>query len=213
LRTNGLLEQTIVVFTSDHGDLRGEHHRHNKGVPYEASTRVPFLVHFPNKIKPGTVINEALTSVDFLPTVLPMMGYKTVGREEGRNASTLFETGKAPGDWTDIAFVRGTGEQQGWLSVVTDRYKLVYSPVDPPWLFDLERDPDEVTNFFEHAGYREIVQELSNHLRDYATKNNDNFARLPRIKADIAWSISGTGTYEAPKLPRSGSTKKRKKAK
>ncbi|HRX80270.1 MAG TPA: sulfatase, partial [Pirellulaceae bacterium] len=172
LRTNDLLDNTIIVFTSDHGDLRGEHHRQNKGVPYEASTRVPFLVHFPGKVKPGTVINEALTSVDFLPTVLPMMGHKTVGREEGRNASELFANGKAPANWTDIAFVRGTGQQQGWLSVVTDRYKLVYSPVDPPWLFDLERDPDEVTNFFEHAGYREIVQDLATQLRDYAAKNN-----------------------------------------
>lgn len=213
LRTNDLLDQTIIVFTSDHGDLRGEHHRQNKGVPYEASTRVPFLVHFPGRVKPATVINEALTSVDFLPTVLPMMGYKTAGREEGRDASALLEAGKAPDDWTDIAFVRGTGQQQGWLSVVTDRYKLVYSPVDPPWLFDLERDPDEVTNFFEHAGYREIVQDLSKHLRDYAAKNNDNFAELPRIKADIAWSISGTGPYVAPAPRVIGNSKKRKKAK
>ncbi|MCA9146503.1 MAG: sulfatase [Planctomycetaceae bacterium] len=212
LRTNDLLDNTIIVFTSDHGDLRGEHHRQNKGVPYEASTRVPFLVHFPGKVKPGTVINEALTSVDFLPTVLPMMGHKTVGREEGRNASELFANGKAPANWTDIAFVRGTGQQQGWLSVVTDRYKLVYSPVDPPWLFDLERDPDEVTNFFEHAGYREIVQDLATQLRDYAAKNNDIFAELPRINADITWSISGTGAYEAPLVLPDTSKKQRKRA-
>ncbi|MBI2479657.1 MAG: sulfatase [Planctomycetia bacterium] len=211
LRANNLLEHTIIVFTSDHGDLRGEHHRQNKGVPYEASARIPFLVHFPGKIKPHTVISEALTSVDFLPTVLPMMGYKTVGREEGRDASELFAAGKAPAGWTDIAFVRGTGQQQGWLSVVTDRYKLVYSPVDPPWLFDLQRDPDEVTNFFEHAGYREIVQEMSKQLRDYAVKNKDKFAELPRIKADIAWSISGTGPYEAPQVRPDNNTKKKRK--
>ncbi|MBC8355598.1 MAG: sulfatase [Planctomycetes bacterium] len=213
LRKNKVLDHTIIVFTSDHGDLRGEHHRHNKGVPYEASTRVPFLVHFPGKVKPGTIINEALTSVDFLPTVLSMMGQKTVGREEGRDASELFATGRAPADWTDVAFVRGTGQQLGWLSVVSDRYKLVYSPVDPPWLFDLERDPDEVTNFFEHAAYREIVQELSKHLRDYAAKNKDNFAELPRIKADITWSISGTGPYKASVVPRGGNSKKRGKRK
>jgi arylsulfatase A-like enzyme len=171
---------------------------------------VPFLVHFPGKIKAGTVIDEALTSVDFLPTMMSLMGRKTVGKEEGRDVSTLFTTGKAPEGFTDVAFVRGTGLQQGWLSVVSDRYKLVYSPVDPPWLFDLQRDPDEVTNFFEHAGYRDVVQELATHLRGYAKKHSDNFADLPRIKADLAWSISGTGPYEDPQLPRAN--RKRKKS-
>lgn len=209
LREGGILDRTIVVFTSDHGDLRGEHHRHNKGVPYEASTRIPFLVHFPGKVKPGTVIKEALTSVDFQPTILKLMGYKTSGAEEGRDVSQLFTAGKAPDDFTDVAFVRGTGQQQGWLSVITDRYKLVYSPVDPPWLFDLDRDPDEVTNFFEHAGYRDVVQQLATHLRDYSKKHNDRFAELPRIKADLAWSISGTGPYQAPidRTKRSGSSR------
>jgi len=210
LRSNGILDRTVVVFTSDHGDLRGEHHRQNKGVPYEASMRVPFLMHFPGQVKPGTVINEALSSVDFLPTIMALMGQATAGQEEGRDASALFTTGKAPAEWTDVAFVRGTGERLGWLSVVTDRYKLVYSPVDPPWLFDLERDPDEVINFFEHAGYREVVQNLAKLLRDYAAKHHDNFAELPRIKADLIWSIRGTGPYQPPKLPKTSGKKKRK---
>ena len=213
LRDREILDRTIIVFTSDHGDLRGEHHRHNKGVPYEASTRVPFLVHFPGKINAGTVLDEALTSVDFLPTMMSLMGQKTSGREEGRDVSTLFTSGKAPDGFTDVAFVRGTGVQQGWLSVVSDRYKLVYSPVDPPWLFDLQRDPDEVTNFFGHAGYRQVIQELATHLRDYANKHGDNFAELARIKADLAWSITGTGPYKAPNLPKSsGRSKKRKRS-
>ncbi len=216
LRKADVLDRTAIVFTSDHGDLRGEHHRHNKGVPYEASTRVPFLVHFPGKVKPGTRIDEALTSVDFLPTMMRLMGQKTTGNEEGRDASTLFSTGKTPSDWTDVAFVRGTGAQFGWLSVVSDRYKLVYSPVDPPWLFDLERDPDEVTNFFTHAGYREIVQDLSKSLRQYAKKHNDPFIKLPRIKADVAWAIDGSGEYKAPAIsngPRDGGKVKRPRKK
>jgi hypothetical protein len=121
------------------------------------------------------------------------------GKVEGRNASALFTTGKATQDWTDVAFVRGTGQEQGWLMVVTDRYKLVYSPTDPPWLFDLERDPDEVINFFRHDGYRPVIQKLSKQLAEYAKSHGDNFAELPRIKADIAWAISGTGEYQEPK--------------
>jgi arylsulfatase A-like enzyme len=47
LRSHGLIGNTIVVFTADHGDLRGEHHRQNKGVPYEGSARIPFILHYP----------------------------------------------------------------------------------------------------------------------------------------------------------------------
>ena len=70
LRNNGILDRTIVVFTSDHGDLCGEHRKLNKGVPHEASAKIPFIIYFPKKIKAGTVIDQVLTCVDFLPTVL-----------------------------------------------------------------------------------------------------------------------------------------------
>lgn len=196
LKADDLLDKTIIVFTSDHGDLRGEHHRQNKGVPYEASTRVAFLVRFPGKIKPGTIINEALTSVDFVPTFLPMMGVEDVGKVHGRNAAELFTTGKAPKDWHDIAFVRGTGTVNGWLMAVTDRYKLVYSASDSPWLFDLERDPDEVVNMFTNDAYREIVQKMATSLRKYAADHNDPFVKGQRISADMEWSINGKGPYE-----------------
>lgn len=199
LRANKLLDRTAIVFTSDHGDLRGEHHRQNKGVPYEASTRVPFLLYFPGKVRSGLVLNQALTSVDFLPTMMTLMGQRTTGKAEGRDTSALFVSGKAPDDWSDVAFVRGTGKEKGWLMVVTDRHKLVYSPVDPPWLFDLERDPDEVINFFLHDGYRAVIQELSKQLANYGERHGDAFVGLPRIKADLNWAISGTGAYQVPK--------------
>ncbi len=73
LRKHDLLEKTIIVFTSDHGDLRGEHHRQNKGVPFEGSAKIPFLMYYADVIPAGLVINEALSCVDFLPTVLKLM--------------------------------------------------------------------------------------------------------------------------------------------
>ena len=213
LRDNDLIERTIVVFTSDHGDLRGEHFRHNKGMPYEGSCRIPFIVYYPGKVKPGTRIDQALGSVDFLPTMMSMMGVATVGAEEGRNASRLF-TGGPLDDWHDIAFLRGTGGQQGWLIAVTDRYKFVLSPGDAPWLFDLDRDPDEITNLFDHPGYREIVQQLATQLFDYGVAHEDPFIKVARIKADLEWSIRGTGPYVAPPTtPAAGKRKKSAKKK
>jgi arylsulfatase A-like enzyme len=199
LRKNGVIENTIVVFTSDHGDLRGEHHRQNKGVPFEGSAKIPFVIYYPGRIKGGTVISEALGCVDFLPTILSLMACKTAGREEGRDASGLFAAGGAPATWKDTTFVRSTGRETGgsiWLAAVTDRYKLVYSAVDDPWLFDLQQDPDEMENFFIHPAYRETVRELSRELQSYGEKFKDPYITQPAIKAALAWAVKGKEPYE-----------------
>ena len=195
LRSNELIDNTVVVFTADHGDLRGEHHRQNKGVPYEGSAKVPFIVYYPDKIKPGTVVDEALGCVDFLPTIVSLMGFGATGQVEGRDASALLADGKAPEDWTDIAFVRGTGDESGWLAAVTDRHKLVYSTADDPWLFDLEEDPDELVNYFCDSEYRETVRELSRQLAGYGHTYKDRRIANAKIKADLAWAIKGTSEY------------------
>ncbi len=195
LRNAGILDRTIVVFTSDHGDLRGEHGRHNKGVPYEASAKIPFVIYYPDKVKPGTVVDQALSCVDFLPTILGLMGVKTAGSEHGRDASQLLTTGRAPDGWVDVVFLRGTGEERGWLAAVTDRYKLVYSTADVPWLFDLEKDPDELVNAFNDPTYRETIRELSKQLREYGRKYTDPRAANADVQADLQWAIHGTGPY------------------
>lgn len=201
LRRAGILERTIVVFTADHGDLLGEHGRDNKGVPYEGSAKIPFVLYCPGKVKPGTVVTQALGCVDFPPTILTLMGSKTAGKEEGHDASALF-TGEAPAEWKDVAFMRGTGgASANWLAAVTSRYKLVYSPKDEPWLFDLEKDPNELVNFFRHPDFREVVRDLSRELVAYCGKHRDPRGEAPRIKADLTWAVEGTGEYTPPAAP------------
>jgi len=188
LRRCDLIENTVVVFTADHGDLCGEHGRLNKGVPYEGSAKIPFVIYYPEKIKPGTVVNQALSCVDFLPTVISLMGFKTAGEEEGRDASALF-TGKAPSDWKDIAFVRGTS-RAGWLCAVTDQYKLVYSPQDRPWLFDLMKDPNELTNVYDDPKYQEVVKRLTGELIAYCKEHHDPYGENPKMKGEMAAALS-----------------------
>jgi len=188
LRVGGILDRTIVIFTSDHGDMCGEHGRHNKGVPYETSAKIPFVIYFKGKVKAGTVVREALSCVDFRPTILNLMGFATGGSVEGRDASALLATGKAPATWKDVAFMRSTGGKPGqanWLAVVTHRYKLVYSALDDPWLFDLEKDPDELTNFFGDPTYQRTVRELSKALLEYGRKHKDPYIDHPAVKKDL----------------------------
>ena len=216
VRKAGLIKETIIVFTADHGDMCYEHARINKSIPYEASAKIPFVLYCPGKIASGQVVNEALSCVDFMPTILGLMDVKAPGTEEGRNAAALF-TGKAPADWNDIAIFRSSGgdNDYGWLAAATTRYKLVVTADCSPWLFDLERDPHELKNFFADPASREIVRTLSAQLLAYCTTYKDPRIQSPRIRDDLTWGAEGTVPYASDKpdnnqpKPRS---KKRKKA-
>ena len=194
IRKAGLIENTIILFTSDHGDMCYEHGRINKSVPFEASAKVPFVLYNPSQIDSGTVVNEALGCVDFMPTILGLMGVNSAGTEEGRNAAALF-TDKTPIDWNDIAVLRSSGSGDGWLAAATKRHKLVVTSDSSPWLFDMEKDPHELTNFFADPTHREIIRSLSAQLLAYSETHKDPRIQLPRVKADLTWCAEGTGAY------------------
>jgi len=180
LRRNGQLERTLIVFTSDHGDLCGEHGRLNKGVPYEGSARIPFLIYCPGKVPAGTVVGEALSCIDFLPTVTSLMDVVHNLKVDGRNAASLF-AGARRGEWNDIAFLRSTSSREPWLCAVTDRFKLVYAASGKPWLFDLQADPDEMKNFFQTLEHQAIIKRLTAALAAYAKEHNDEHRKNPNI--------------------------------
>jgi arylsulfatase A-like enzyme len=186
LREKDLIDETIVIFTSDHGDLRGEHHRQNKGVPFEGSAKVPFIIRHPDLIAAGTTIDEALGTVDFKSTICGILGVEVTGKTEGRDASLLFTTGEAPPSWNDVTFVRqASREGAGWLAAVTDRYKLILSPGDDPWLLDLFEDPDELKNYFADPEYRQTARELARELALYGETYGDPYAANPDVAADL----------------------------
>jgi arylsulfatase A-like enzyme len=214
LKREQLMKRTVVLFTADHGDLRGEHHRQNKGVPYEASAKVPFVIYAAGKIQPGTVVSESLGCVDFLPTILRLMECPTAGLEQGRDASSLLVSGQAPDDWVDATFIRSTSGGRGWVGVVSDRYKLIFAPTDDPWLFDLQEDPDELKNFFSDPAYREVVRDHSRLLAAYGKKYQDPYVDLPKVRADLRWAIEGEGKYQSvvPAAAADSNTAKRKSA-
>ncbi len=184
LKKNDLFNKTIVVFTSDHGDLRGEHGRQNKGVPYEGSSRIPFIIRWPEKITSGAIVNEVLDCTDFLPTILRLMEVPAIGTEEGRDASELFLQGKAPDSWQDVVFLRGTPNMP-WIAAVTQRFKLIYAVNDEPWFFDLKKDPNELVNEFHNPEYDNVIKELSFSLLEYGSKYNDPRMKDEKIISEI----------------------------
>ena len=162
LEAKGLDKNTIVVFTSDHGDLMGEHGKLNKGLPYEMSARAPFILKYPKKVKPGKQIQKAYTMADFAPTILGLMGVDHSAYSfHGIDASSDFKSKKRI---KDDRIVYMTNAYSNWVAAVNNRYKLVLSPHDNPWLFDLQKDPDETINFYNDPECKETAQELQEEL-------------------------------------------------
>ncbi|NJB83400.1 sulfatase family protein [Wenyingzhuangia aestuarii] len=183
LKKNGQLENTIIIFSSDHGDLLGEYGRDNKGVPQEGSAKIPFIVYYPNLIKPGTIVNKAANNTDLMDTALALMDVTDFdpNTTEGRDISPWL-LGKEKESLEDITFVT----YQWWTAVITDRYKLILDKgMTKPWLIDLEKNPDELTNFIDDQAYQPIVKKLAKALKEYGKKHKDPVVLDAKINSQL----------------------------
>ena len=167
-----ILDHTIIVFTSDHGDLCFEHGKLNKGNPYEGSARIPMIIAAPGFIPAGTQVDVALGTVDFAPTILSIMNQRTTRECEGRDASPLL-TGGTNQKWRDISFLRSASDTPTWVAAVSDRFKLILSVKEKPWLFDLQDDPDERLNHIDNPQHDRTVYRLAEALRVYGIESRD----------------------------------------
>jgi arylsulfatase A-like enzyme len=166
LDDSGLAENTVVVFTADHGDMHGSHNMTRKGKPEDESLHVPLIVRWPGRVGVSE-IHTLATSIDLMPTLLSMAGLDVPGRCEGRDLSSALLHGRPP--QVDSLYTQGamTSAQNQWRALVTPTHKLaVYGNGENTKLFDLEHDPYELVNL---AGKREHAS-LEKHLRDHLMK-------------------------------------------
>lgn len=204
LSDSGILEKTIVIFTSDHGDMCGEHGLINKGVPLDGSSRVPFVVRYPKGVKINHKIDHVMSVVDFTPSILSFCGIHSPAKLEGRDLSPLWKGENLPKQAEDIVFMRSTTQvikgdwddpatsnRSLWISAVTPDYKLTYSEneQDVPWLTDLKKDPDELINHYRDPAYRKVVSELASQLNKYGEKYNDPRIKHPKTQQEIQSAI------------------------
>jgi len=180
----GKLDSTIILMTSDHGDLCYEHDRLNKGNPYEGSARVPMLFRFPDRIQAGQTYSLPVGTVDITPTLLGLAQIKTDLKFEGRDLTEpMLEKVKHPD--SSMTFLRNSGTNPQWVCAVDDRYKLVLSVNDQPWLFDAIQDPDELLNFYRRPGSDGATRRLAKALREYGKLSNDAYLEHPAIAASL----------------------------
>ena len=163
LADRDMLDDTIVVFTTDHGDYMGEHGLYGKGTIYEASYHIPLVIRWPAVIPGGLVIDNMVSTVDFQQTILGLMGLPPSGREQGWDASSVLRGQHVEGP-TDVfahnqCFIRA--------SVFTPHWNFGIVPQAQCMLFDRRNDPLEQHNLYGDPAYNEIVVELARRVMEH----------------------------------------------
>lgn len=178
LDKNGLTENTIVVYTSDQGFYLGEHGWFDKRFMYEESFRTPLLIRYPKEIKAGTVIDKLVQNLDFAPTFLNYAGVKIPQEMQGESFRKLVNGQSSK--WRDAIYYQyfeypGAHMVKRHYGVRTNRYKLIhfYYDVDEWELYDLEKDPHEMTSVYNNPAYTKVQAELKQQLIELRKKYGD----------------------------------------
>ena len=210
MKEAGRLDNTLVIMTSDHGDLCYEHDRINKGNPYEGSARVPLILRHPKLIAAGEYYTQPIGSVDLTPTVMGLLKLAANADDHGRNLSAdLANASKARASRADenndakdaakqVTILRIGGKGARWVAAVDDRYKLVLSVNDSPWLFDNRKDPDELENQFGKTGTNAASLRLARALLDYGKETGDPHLSHKKISASLQGILKDVAAQALP---------------
>jgi len=169
LEKSGLMENTIIIYSSDQGFFLGEHGWYDKRFMYEESFRMPLIASWAGRIKPGSVNTDLVTNLDFAQTILDIAGAGQPEDMQGRSLKPLM-LGKTPDDWRKSVYYHYYHYPQRQCvqpheGVATARYKLIHFYKIGEWeLYDLERDPHEMKNEYNNPEYGNIVDELNKEL-------------------------------------------------
>ncbi|MGY8768183.1 MAG: sulfatase family protein [Pirellulales bacterium] len=175
LENNGYGDNTIVIFTSDHGDCLTDHGHSQKWTMYDDITRVPLVVWAPDRYKGGRTVDELMQQMDLGPTILEMAGVEVPASLEAETVLPALEGKEFKGRDHVYAEQAKDGILTGtqFMTMVRNYdWKLVHF-LDEPWgqLFDLKNDPTEVVNLWESAEHQAKKQELLDELREFRIRS------------------------------------------
>ena len=199
LDAEGLTDETVIIYTSDQGMFLGEHSYYDKRMMYEESLRMPFLVRYPQEIKPATTNGDIVLNVDFAPTILDFAGQEMPASMQGRSCRTNL-SGNTPADWRSSMYYRywmHEGRPAHW-GLRTKQHKLIFfyglpldrgtsaTPTAPGWeLYDLEKDPEELVNVIDNQAYQSIARQMKKELIIQKQAVGDTDEKYPELQAIV----------------------------
>ena len=185
----GLRDNTIFVFTSDHGEMFGAHGRRAKNIFYDEAARVPFLIRWGNRLPTGKR-DFCFNTVDIMPTLLSLMDLPCPKEVEGQNLSGCV---LGRGDNSTPSLMMGTGPTavwgpgREWRAVRGKRYTYaVYRADKKEFLFDNISDPLQTKNLANDPKYADIKAKLIASMHEQMAKINDGF--WPNLKYRRLWT-------------------------
>ena len=188
LENLGLAENTIVVYTSDHGDMMGSHNLVTKSVMYEEAVRIPWLMRIPQLGMKQRLIANPVSQIDMVPTLLELLGRDRNERLDGRSLVPLIKSGRPVRDHVYIQWNPNSGaisvkkggtklagkeqlkrvENESSRAVISpDGWKLCLSDVDKCQLFNLNDDPGETTNLLDSGRHKDVIDRLKKKIHKW----------------------------------------------
>jgi arylsulfatase A-like enzyme len=179
LRELKLEQNTIVLFSSDHGNMLGSQGKILKRKPWEESIQVPGIMRYPGVISPGRKTDALFSHVDFAPTLLSLCGLPIPAEMQGANLAPVVvgkaETGPASVLFQIFGPYHGDGTEGAWRGIRTERFMYARWKSGPWLLYDLHNDPHELQNLISDAAYSAQLQELDKKLMDWMSRVGDSW--------------------------------------
>lgn len=200
LRELGLEENTIVLFSSDHGNMLGSQRELLKRKPWEESIRVPGILRWPGMIPAGRRTDALFSHVDFAPTLLALCGLPVPANMQGHDLSGVM-TGKRE-QGPEAAFFQIFGPSQegnvaaGWRAIRTERYLYARYEAGPWLLYDLEKDPYEMRNLVGDASADPVRKELDGKLSAWMKQAGDSWALDWTVQVEDAGRLYTYRTFQ-----------------
>ena len=180
LEACGAMENTIVVYTSDHGDLMGGHGLFCKGVPaFEECYRIPMVVSWKGHAESGVEVDDKASILDLAPTIVDLAGLPPFGVTEGQSLAPaiLGKTDqKSTGEKAERSlYAEFFGQRVAYTQRIVwkGEWKYVYNPFDHDELYNLETDPLEMKNLAADAAHKDILETMAREMWNWAKATED----------------------------------------
>ncbi len=174
-----LLDNTVIVYTSDQGFYLGEHGWFDKRFMYEESFRTPLIIRAPGEVEKGAARLSLVQNIDFAPTILDLAGVDAPADMHGKSLVPLFATDDV--EFRDAAYYHyyeypGIHAVKRHYGIRTHRYKLMhfYHDVDEWELYDLQSDPQELQNRYDDPAYADVRERMLLLLADVQDRYGDS---------------------------------------
>ncbi|MYC94392.1 MAG: sulfatase-like hydrolase/transferase [Caldilineaceae bacterium SB0661_bin_32] len=185
-----LLENTVIIYLSDHGEMAGQHGIWQKQCFYESSVRVPLIVKGP-RLEAGARVNANVSLVDIMPTLLDLAGTPIPGGLRGRSLLPALRGAALPDDLV-VAEYHAQGMLSAGYMAKKGNLKYNYYVDLPPQLFDLAADPNEFVNLAGHSGWAGPQSDLhSELLAKLDPEEVDGRAKRNQLLEGMARSYAG----------------------